>query len=104
MIDKNLLEKIPEKLVVISGADLLSCRHMTTPPDLTTVIRGPQNAPLLFEILREEYPADHPLRLQGPAGEREITIADLANKENILETADHLVIPPLPEQYSFENF
>ena len=104
MIDKNLLEKFPEKLVIISGADLLARRHMTTPPDLTTVIRSPQNAPLLFEILREEYPADHPLRLEGPSGEREITIADLKDNESILEAADHLIIPPLPEQYSFENF
>ena len=100
----SLLDRIPEDVVVISGGSLLSRRHISTPPNMTTVIRDPQDPGLLYEILSEELQPEHTLLLTDQNGSREITLSDLAADEAILDGADYLVIPPLPESTSFETF
>ena len=101
---QSMLDNIPENTVVVAGASLLSLRHMPTPVDLTTVVRKPQQPGHLYIILAEEYPPDHPLQLLGKSGSREITLTDLSADEAILNEADYLLIPPLPESTSFETF
>ncbi len=96
--------QIPENTVVISGESLLNKRHMPTPPDLRTVIRGPRQPRLLFEILREEYPADHPLELQTAAEKKELLLSDLDTEADLFSGSDILIIPPLPDSVSFETF
>ncbi len=98
------LERIPENTVVLSGTSLSERRHMPTPPHLETLIRVPRDPRHLFEILREEYPADHPLRLLFEEGGQDLTLADLDTDEDLFGSAAYLVIPPLPEGHSFETF
>lgn len=98
------LDRIPENTVVLSGASLKERRHMPTPPHLETLIRGPQDPRHLYEILREEYPADHPLRLMRAGEERVIRLSDLDSNEDLFADAAYLQIPPLPEQFAFETF
>ena len=100
----SMLDKIPENTVVVSGLSLLPLRHMPTPVDMTTAVRGPQQPGHLYEILAEEFPPDHPLQLLGKSGSREITLSDLASDDAILNGTDYLLIPPLPESTSFETF
>lgn len=102
--NQSLLDNIPENTVVVAGATLLSLRHMPTPPHMTAVIRGPQDPMLLHEILSEELHPDHPLQLLNSSGSREIILSDLAADEAILNGADYLIVPPLPESTSFETF
>lgn len=102
--DLSMLDNIPENVVVVSGASLLPLRHIPTPPNMTTVIREPQDPGHLYEILREELQPEHTLQLLNSSGSREITLSDLAADEAILDGADYLVIPPLPENTSFETF
>lgn len=104
MNDSKLLDQIPENVTVISGQSLLSRRHMPVPPSLTAAIRKPQDPVLLYEILREEYPEEHPLQLLSGTECRELTLADLRTGDYTLSEADYLIVPPLPEQYAFETF
>ena len=104
MLDLSLLENIPEETVVLSGGSLLAKRHMPTPPNLMTVIRAPQQPGLLFEILREEYPADHPLTLYKDGAARALVLSDLAADGSLLDNAGYLAIPPLPDHTAFETF
>ncbi|MBQ6508997.1 MAG: nucleoside triphosphate pyrophosphohydrolase [Flexilinea sp.] len=97
-------DRIPENTIVLSGESLTEHRHMPTPPSLETLIRGPRDPKHLFEILREEYPADHPLRLLSADGEQELVLSDLDTDEDLFGSAAYLVIPPLPESHSFETF
>lgn len=97
-------DQIPENTVVLSGASLKGRRHMATPSHLQTLIRNPQDPRHLYEMLREEYPAEHPLRLLSAESEAELTLADLDTDEDLFASAAYLVIPPLPERHSFENF
>ena len=97
-------DRIPENTVVLSGASLIKRRHMPTPPHLETLIRDPQDPRLLFEILREEYPADHPLDLLNAEGKTGLTLADLDTDEDLFGSSVYLIIPPLPEHHSFESF
>ena len=55
----SMLDNMPENVIVISGRSLLSRRHISTPPDMTTVIRYPQDPVLLHEILSEELQPEH---------------------------------------------
>ena len=97
-------DQIPENTIVLSGASLKERRHMATPSHLQTLIRNPQDPRHLYEMLREEYPAEHPLRLLSAESEAELTLADLDTDEDLFASAAYLVIPPLPERHSFENF
>lgn len=63
MLTLTDLEQILENVVMVSGESLLSRRHMPVPPNMTAVVRKPQQPALLCEMLREEYPADHPIQL-----------------------------------------
>lgn len=98
------LDRIPENTVVLSGASLTERRHLQTPPHLETLIRGPRDPRHLFELLREEYPAGHPLRLLSAEGEKELVLSDLNTDEDLFASAAYLLIPPLPEGHSFETF
>ena len=100
----STLDNIPENVIVISGRSLLSRRHISTPPDMSTVIRDPQDPVLLHEILSEELQPEHRLLLTDQTGSREIKLSDLATNEAILNGADYLIVPPLPESASFETF
>ena len=97
-------DQIPENTIVLSGTSLKERRHLPTPPHLQTLIRSPQDPRHLYEMLREEYPAEHPLRLLSAESEAELTLADLDTDEDLFASAAYLVIPPLPERHSFENF
>lgn len=99
----SMLDNMPENVIVISGGSLLSRRHISTPPDMTTVIRDPQDPILLHEILSEEMQPEHRLLLTDQTGSREIKLADLAADETILNGVRYLIIPPLPENTSFES-
>ena len=57
----SLFDQIPENVILISGQSLIKKRHMPTPPNVQTVIRDPEQPGLIYEILREEFPADHPV-------------------------------------------
>ncbi len=104
MFDLSELDRMPENVVVLAGSGLLTKRHLSAPPDMTVVIRNPEQPSLLFEILREEYPENHPLQLQGKKISRDLTVADLNTTDGIFENAEYLVISPLPENRTFENF
>ena len=97
-------DRIPENTVVLTGASLEGRRHMPTPPHLETLIRGPRDPRHLYEILREEYPAGHPLRLLYADGGKELSLADLDTDQDLFGSAAYLLIPPLPEHHSFESF
>jgi tetrapyrrole methylase family protein/MazG family protein len=103
MIDISLFENFPQNTVVIPGEELLSRRHMPTPPNLTTAIRSPQQPAHLYEMLREEYPSAHRVQLIGKSESREITIADLNTAEEIFINIQYLIIPPLPDHNAFET-
>lgn len=96
------LGQMPENTVILSGEKLLLKRHMPTPPDLQTVIRGPRQPRHLFEMLREEYPAGHVLYLCSGTDRKQILLSDLDTGEDLFTGADHLIIPPIPESVSFE--
>ena len=98
------LDRIPENVTVLSGASLSPLRHLPVPPSLEIAIREPRQPRCLYEMLREEYPADHPLRLLSAEGGRELRLSDLDTDTGLFEGAAYLVIPPLPEQYAFETF
>ncbi len=98
------LDLIPENVIVLSGSTLAEQRHMPTPPHLRTVIRKPQHPRHLFEVLREEYPADHMLLLLNGDREQELPLSGLNTDTDIFTDTDYLIIPPLPEQNSFETF
>ena len=102
--EKLLYDQIPENTVVVSGASLLPLRHMPVQPNLKIVVRKPQNPGLLFEILREEYPLDHPLEMIKADESEEIPLSDFAANNDLFADVDYLLIPPLPENNSFENF
>ena len=97
-------EKIPENTVLLSGGSLLSKRHLPVSPDLTVLIRDPQDPGLLYEILREEYPESHPLSLYSPDGETGIPVGGLKEEGFSLDGVSCLAIPPLDKNTSFENF
>ncbi|MBR6090346.1 MAG: hypothetical protein IKP86_10460, partial [Anaerolineaceae bacterium] len=103
MTDSINFDLLPENTVVLSGPSLSGRRHMPAPPDLTIVVRSPEQAGHLYEILREEYPENHPLRLMKNNGYEDISLADLSSGEELLIGTGHLVIPPLPERGSFED-
>lgn len=104
LMNTDNLNLLPENTVILNGGSLLTLRHLLTPPSLTTVIREPQDAAHLYEILGSEYPPEHPIELLCGSKRTERTLKDLASDPDILKNADHLLIPPLPEQNSFENF
>lgn len=104
MNDLSRLDQIPENLTVLSGESLLKRRHMPVPPDMTAVIRDPRQADHIRAVLREEYPEDHPLKVCTGGEWRDLRLCDLAEDGALPENADYLVIPPLPESYSFETF
>ena len=104
MFDLNNLDLIPENTVALPGQSLTERRHMPVPPNLAVVVRKPCAPEHLYEMLREEYPPDHPLQLKGPAGSRDLVLADLRSDEKIFEGWDYLIIFPLPENRSFESF
>lgn len=104
MFDHQMLDQFPENTVVISGESLLSRRHMPVPTDLDVAIRGPQDARLLYDILREEYPDTHPIQLVDTNGSSHLQLADLKTRVPSLEKAAYLLIPALPENRSFETF
>ena len=104
MFELNDLDLIPENTVALPGQSLTERRHMPVPPNLTVVVRKPCAPEHLYEMLREEYPPDHPLQLKGPAGSRDLVLADLRSDEKIFEGWDYLIIFPLPENRSFESF
>ena len=98
------LNKIPEKTVVLKGESLQTLRHMPVPPNLTAAIRGPKDPFHLYEILKEEYPPDHPLKLVLGDSERAIHLSDLNTEEDLFTDVHFLVIPPLPDGSAFETF
>lgn len=102
MFDYKKLEQIPENVIVLSGESLLTKRHLPVPPGVTAAIRNPEQPSLLYEMLREEFPENHPIELQRKSGCCEITLDDLKTKD--LCGIEYLVIPPLPENRTFENF
>lgn len=104
MLTLTDLEQIPENVVMVSGESLLSWRHMPVPPNMTAVVRKPQQPALLYEMLREEYPADHPIQLIGEDGSRELTIAGLKGDGFSFDGTGYLVIHPLPDHTAFETF
>ena len=102
MVHYKELKQIPENVLVLTGKSLLDKRHLPVPPGVTAVIRNPEQSELLYEILREEYPENHPLELQGENDCSAITLEEL--KTTVLSGMEYLVIPPLPENRTFENF
>ena len=104
MFELSDLDLMPENTVTMNGESLLNRRHMPVPPHLTVVIRKPCEPGHLYDILKEEYPQDHPLQLKGTAGSRELVLADLQAEKSLPESWDYLIIPPLPEGCSFETF
>lgn len=100
----NEFDRIPVNTVVLDGEALGGMRHLPVPPTLRILVRGPQDPQHFHELLREEYPSSHPLRLHGGSGSRELTAKDLDTAGDLFASADYLEIPPLPESFSFENF
>ncbi len=98
------LDRIPENVIVIPGSSLSDRRHMPTPPSIRTVIRAPRDPRHIYEVLKEEYPPDHPLTLIRSDGARELPLSGLSTDADLFEDADYLVIPPLPEGNAFETF
>lgn len=98
------LEQIPENVVMVSGESLLSRRHMSVPPNMTALVRNPQQPELLYEMLREEYPSDHPIQLVGENVSREMTLAGLKGDGFSFDGVSYLVISPLPDHTAFETF
>lgn len=98
------LDRIPENTVVLSGDSLTTMRHMPVPPHLRILIRSPRDPRHLYDVLREEYPSAHPLRLYGQAGERELSLKELETDAELFADAAYLEIPALPEQFAFETF
>ena len=94
MTDLKQLDQLPENTVVLSGESLLSSRHSPVPPNFTTVIRTPQNPLHLYELLREEYPSDHPIQICGQDLTREGKLENLNTEADCLDGADYLIIPP----------
>ena len=80
-------DKMPENTVLLPGESLLTGRHLPLSPDLTILIRNPQDPGLLYEILREEYPDSHPLSLYFPDSSKEITVKTLKEDAAILNGA-----------------
>lgn len=102
--DMNILDSIPENTVVVPGESLKDLQHMLTPPTLQTCIRKPQDPAHVWWILSEEYPQTHPLQIVRGENVSRIALSDLKSDADILDNADYLVVPPLPAQYSLENF
>ena len=100
----SLFDQIPENVILISGQSLIKKRHMPTPPNVQTVIRDPEQPGLIYEILREEFPADHPVEILKPDTTIQLKLSGLKDHEEIFEGAAYLVIPPLPDQCAFETF
>ena len=97
-------DKMPENTVLLPGESLLTGRHLPLSPDLTILIRNPQDPGLLYEIFREEYPDSHPLSLYFPDSSKEITVKTLKEDAAILNGAAYLRVPPMDKNTSFENF
>ena len=102
MVHYKELKQIPENVLMLTGESLLAKRHLPVSPGVTAVIRNPEQSELLYEILREEYPENHPLELQGENDYSAITLEELKTID--LSGMEYLVIPPLPENRTFENF
>ena len=97
-------DSIPENTVLLNGDSLVSRHHLPVPPNLTIIIRNPQQPGKLFEILREEYPLNHTLQLCLISEKRELKLADLESQNRFPEEVTALVIPPLPNSFAFETF
>ncbi len=97
-------ELIPENTVVLSGGVLTEKHHLPVPPHLLILVRDPQDPRHLYELLREEYPAGHPLRLIRRQETVPVTLADLNTDEDIFGNTAYLEITPLPERFAFETF
>ena len=104
MLSLSDLERIPENVVMISGESLLTRRHMPVPPNMTAVIRDPRQPGHLYEMMKEEYPLDHPIQLIGTKGSRDLTLAVLDQNDVNFNDYSYLVIPPLQDENAFETF
>ena len=100
----NEFDRIPENTVVLSGETLSGMRHLPVPPTLRLLVRAPRDPRHFNELLREEYPEAHPLRLHSGNGSRKLTVKDLDSAVDLFAGASYLEIPPMSEQFSFENF
>lgn len=104
MLLSSDLDLMSENFVIISGEKLLFQRHISAPPNFTIAIRNPQKPDLVYEILREEIPAEHKLQLIGEKESVEIKLEDIRTNDRLFENWSYLLIPPLTEERSFENF
>lgn len=105
MSTSEIFDRIPEETVVLSPQSLNGKRHLPVPPSLTVCIRDPRSVLSLYALLTEEYPQTHALTLLRDGAEVPLTVADLNTDDDaVLNGAEYLVIPPLPEQYAFETF
>ena len=99
---------MPKNTVIVDGTDLLSKRHMLTPPHITTIIINPQNAEIVWSILSQEYPQTHPIFFIKQCDEKldEIpsTLSDLKSNASIFDNVKALKIPPYSDESSFEYF
>lgn len=104
MFNIDQLNQIPENTIVISGEQLQTRRHLSVPPNMTAVIRKPQDPGHLYEILREEYPAGHHLQLVRKENQTDLSLEALIENKDLFAEADYLIIFPLAENRSFETF
>lgn len=105
-IDQLLL--FPDNCVILEAEKLLTLHHLPVPPTLTVVIRNPKSFEALLEILKQDYPPDHNLELykqnqDGNCRSQMIPLKTLVS-DSESEGAAALLIPPLPENRSFEYF
>lgn len=109
MTDYSSILNSPQETVLVDGEKILTLQHMLIPPHLDIYIRSPKNANHLQSVLMREYPADHTLEIILSQGEAEyqtiqVSLSELNEKEDVLEQAAALHVPPLNENQSFEYF
>lgn len=108
MTDINRLLSFPDKHVILDAEHLLDLHHLPVPPTLTIIIRNPKTFVTIQKILAQDYPLNHELELfiqnqDGSYRSQTIALETLASM-NEAERAAALLIPPIPENRSFEYF
>ncbi len=102
----NFIDSMPSRIVVLDWESLSSAYHLPVPPTLTIWIRAPKDAARLAEILKTQYPGDHPLRFLDADGVAlgGTTLDGLTESAILFGSCAAVDIPPLPDSYGFENF
>ena len=102
----NFIDSMPTRIVVLDWKTIADAYHLPVPPTLTVWIRAPKDAARLAEILKAQYPIDHPVKFLDGDGVAMggTTVERLTTCANLFRSCAAVDIPPLPESCRFEHF